>query len=179
MAQPDLAPRRQLASGWANARLEAGDDRDYHADQTASAVAFLAAYCRAGYDADGLISALSGARESLDATLADDSLPAVCQNAWKDMTGRFTHTASTFLEAYAEGEAVARGTVEVVEPIGSDNYLYLDVAEDFIARVDSSIEPAVGERVPITFDQAEVHLFEPGSRRDVFADERERQPATA
>ncbi|RYJ12904.1 ABC transporter ATP-binding protein [Halogeometricum borinquense] len=51
-------------------------------------------------------------------------------------------------------------TVDVVEPIGSDNYLHLDVGTDFIARVDSDVEPTVGDTIEITFDQSAVHLFD-------------------
>ncbi|AEH38730.1 ABC transporter ATP-binding protein [Halopiger xanaduensis] len=81
------------------------------------------------------------------------------------------------VESAAEG--VVKGTVEVVEPIGSDNYLYMDLAEDFIARVDSSIEPDVGERVALTFDESDIHLFEPETGIDVFATERDRTVVAA
>lgn len=101
-----------LAPGWANARLEDGDDRDYQADQTASVLAFLAAYRRAGFDADGLDPCLAAGRASLDSTLADDGRPVPCQNAWEDMTGRFTHTAATFLEAYGELAATESDAAE-------------------------------------------------------------------
>ncbi|ELZ70587.1 glucan 1,4-alpha-glucosidase [Haloferax volcanii DSM 14919] len=93
-----------LAPGWANARLESGDDADYQADQTGSVIAFLAAYHDRCAD-DGLRTdieeTLSRALDSLDDTLDDDGLPVDCQNAWENMTGRFSHTAATFLEAYA------------------------------------------------------------------------------
>ena len=100
-----------LAPGWANARLEDGPDADYQADQTASVVAYLARARADGVDVDGLDATLRDALASLDATLADDGLPVVCQNAWEDSVGRFTHTAATFLEAYSElalhGEGIA------------------------------------------------------------------------
>ena len=57
------------------------------------------------------------------------------------------------------GEGI-EATVDVVEPVGSDNYLHLDVAADFIARVDSDVEPTVGDTVEVTFDQSDVHLFD-------------------
>jgi len=90
-----------LAPGWANGRLEAGESPDYQADQTASVVAFLARARAAGVEVDGLDEALGRALVSLDETLAADGRPVVCQNAWEDATGRFTHTAATFLEAYS------------------------------------------------------------------------------
>ena len=51
-------------------------------------------------------------------------------------------------------------TVEVVEPVGSDNYLYLDVAESFIARVDTNVTPTAGQRIRVDFDADGVHLFD-------------------
>ena len=94
-----------LAPGWANARLETGDGVDYQADQTGSVIAFLATYYAAGIDDADLearvVDTLADAIDSLDETLLDDGRPMVCQNAWEDAIGRFTHTAATFLEAYS------------------------------------------------------------------------------
>jgi glucoamylase len=92
-----------LAPGWANARLESGDDSDYQADQTASVTAFLARYLRTGEPADPerVRDTLLAALDALEDTLADDGLPIACQNAWENMQGRFSHTAFTFLHAYA------------------------------------------------------------------------------
>ena len=91
-----------LAPGWANARIEDGPDVDYQADQTGSAIAYLAQARAAGADVDGLDETLVAALVGLDQTLEPDGRPVVCQNAWEDMTGRFTHTTATFLEAYSE-----------------------------------------------------------------------------
>jgi multiple sugar transport system ATP-binding protein len=53
-------------------------------------------------------------------------------------------------------------TVEVVEPMGSDNFLTLDVGheESWVARVASSYTPTHGDRIHITFDQAALHVFD-------------------
>ena len=94
-----------LAPGWANARLETGDGVDYQADQTGSVIAFLATYYAAGIPDDDLEArveaTLGRAVDSLDETLLEDGRPMVCQNAWEDSIGRFTHTTATFLEAYS------------------------------------------------------------------------------
>jgi len=94
-----------LAPGWANAKLEAGSDDDYQADQTGSVIAFLANYYASGIEDDDLearvVDTLEAALESLDGTLEADGRPMVCQNAWEDSTGRFAHTTATFLEAYS------------------------------------------------------------------------------
>ncbi|MFC6951758.1 glucan 1,4-alpha-glucosidase [Halorubellus litoreus] len=103
-----------LAPGWANSRVE-GDGDDYQADQTASVVSALADYhrYRQATDADAaseradapaldaVVDAIAAGVDVLDDTLEADGLPGACQNAWEDMTGRFAHTAATYLAAYA------------------------------------------------------------------------------
>ncbi len=64
------------------------------------------------------------------------------------------------LPATGDERTVLETTVEVVEPIGSDNYLYLDVADDFIARVESDVEPAPGDTIRVTFAESDVHVFD-------------------
>ncbi|MFC4543486.1 glucan 1,4-alpha-glucosidase [Halosolutus amylolyticus] len=99
----------ELAPGWANARLEDGSTADYQADQTASVAAFLATYLRRIDPSDDRVrETLTAALDGMDATLSADGLPGRVQNAWENMTGRFTHTAATYLEAYA---AIARAPV--------------------------------------------------------------------
>ncbi|WP_101297202.1 glycoside hydrolase family 15 protein [Halegenticoccus soli] len=104
-----------VAPGWANARVEGAASAEYQADQTASVAAFLATLLRLRrgelpHDLAGRIrKTLRRAVDGLDETVGDDGLPIRCQNAWENMSGRFTHTAATFLEAYA---AVARAPVD-------------------------------------------------------------------
>jgi multiple sugar transport system ATP-binding protein len=51
--------------------------------------------------------------------------------------------------------------VEVVEVIGSDNFLYLDVAgQECRVRTPVEIEPEIGTTVRVTFDEADLHLFD-------------------
>jgi multiple sugar transport system ATP-binding protein len=70
-------------------------------------------------------------------------------------------------------------TVEVVEPIGSDNYLYLDLGADFIARVDSDVEPETGDTVRVTFDEKDVHLFDTRSGDSLLSADEEPAAVTA
>jgi glucan 1,4-alpha-glucosidase len=103
-----------LAPGWAHARVENSEKPEYQADQTASVVSFLAEFLaeqeheltadRAQEVRDAIAKGVAG----LDDSLEDDGLPEECQNAWENMIGRFTHTAATFLQAYA---AVAQSPV--------------------------------------------------------------------
>ncbi|SEP88216.1 Glucoamylase (glucan-1,4-alpha-glucosidase), GH15 family [Natrinema salaciae] len=99
-----------LAPGWAHGRVESGESDEYQADQTASVAAFLATYLRrVDPDDEQVREALAAALDGLDDSLAADGLPERVQNAWENMTGRFAHTAATFLEAYA---AIARAPVD-------------------------------------------------------------------
>ncbi|UTF53564.1 ABC transporter ATP-binding protein [Natronosalvus rutilus] len=67
-------------------------------------------------------------------------------------------------------------TVDVLEPIGSDNYLYLDIHDDFIARVNADVKPAVGETIEITFDESKIRLFDRDTGESLLHPQR-REPA--
>jgi len=51
-------------------------------------------------------------------------------------------------------------TVEVVEPVGADNYLYLDIEDGFSARVGAAVEPSMGETITVGFEESAVHVFD-------------------
>ncbi|UTF53566.1 glycoside hydrolase family 15 protein [Natronosalvus rutilus] len=98
-----------LAPGWANDHI-GGDGIDYQADQTASVLSYLAAYAGTSDERVREVEpVIERGLEGLDGTLAEDGLPVACQNAWENMAGRFTHTAATFLHAYA---AVAAAPID-------------------------------------------------------------------
>jgi len=104
-----------LAPGWANANVERNEDsREYQADQTATVTAFLATLLRERHgelDDDLTIEIRETVVEAVDALardVADNGLPEPCQNVWEDAVGQFTHTAATFVQAFA---AVARAPV--------------------------------------------------------------------
>ena len=74
-------------------------------------------------------------------------------------------------DAGAENSITA--TIDVVEPVGSDNFLHLDVTDEFIARVDSDVDLAPGDRVTLTFEESDVHLFDSDTGENVLARERD------
>ncbi|WP_418284394.1 ABC transporter ATP-binding protein [Halorubrum sp. DTA46] len=76
------------------------------------------------------------------------------------------------------GDETITAAVEVVEPIGSDNYVHLDVNDDFLARSDPSIKPEAGDEVGVTFGETDIHLFHPETGEDVFLTEEEVAAAT-
>ncbi|MCU4750403.1 ABC transporter ATP-binding protein [Halobacteria archaeon AArc-curdl1] len=50
--------------------------------------------------------------------------------------------------------------VDVLEPVGSDNYLYLEIRNGFIARVNADVKPDIGDPIEITFDESKIRLFD-------------------
>ncbi|WP_254530858.1 ABC transporter ATP-binding protein [Natrinema gelatinilyticum] len=83
------------------------------------------------------------------------------------------------VELATEGAAnIITATIDVVEPVGSDNFLYLDVNDEFIARVDSNADLDPGDRVTITFDETDIHLFDTETGRNVFASKRDAPTVT-
>jgi multiple sugar transport system ATP-binding protein len=77
------------------------------------------------------------------------------------------------------GEETLTATVEVVEPIGSDNYVHLDVSEDFLARAPADVLPEAGDEVGVTFSEADIHLFDAETGEDVFLTDEEIAAAVA
>lgn len=60
-------------------------------------------------------------------------------------------------------------TVEVVEVVGSDNYLYLDIGgTECRARTPPEIEPEQGSTIQITFDETQIHLFDQKSENAIL-----------
>ena len=71
------------------------------------------------------------------------------------------------------GNETLTATVEVVEPIGSDNYVHLDVNDDFLARSPADVKPEAGDEVGVTFEEDQIHLFDAETGEDVFLTEEE------
>jgi multiple sugar transport system ATP-binding protein len=58
---------------------------------------------------------------------------------------------------------------DVVETVGSDNYLYLDVGGDECrARVPSTIDPEVDSTVQVAFDETDIHLFDSTTEESIY-----------
>ncbi len=58
-------------------------------------------------------------------------------------------------------EKTLRGTVDVVEVVGSDNFIYLDLdGKECRVRTRSDIEPDLGSTFAFTFDEEDLHLFD-------------------
>ncbi|MCC5849437.1 MAG: sn-glycerol-3-phosphate ABC transporter ATP-binding protein UgpC [Verrucomicrobia bacterium] len=60
-------------------------------------------------------------------------------------------------------ESLIKAKVEVIEPMGSEVFLYLSVGEhSFVARVDGHEKAHVSQEVTLVFDMAKASYFEPG-----------------
>lgn len=60
-------------------------------------------------------------------------------------------------------------TVDIVETVGSDNFIYTEVGDqEFRVRTSSFIEPDVGSEMTLTFDTPDLHLFDYYSEDAVF-----------
>lgn len=76
-------------------------------------------------------------------------------------------------------EGIIKTIVDVVEPMGSDNFLYLRPIEgdqEIIARVDSEFRPEGGDEIYLSFDSHDAHFFDIDGQR-VSLNEEE-QPLT-
>ena len=63
-------------------------------------------------------------------------------------------------------------TVEVVETMGSDNYVYIEGGEgEVIVRTPPQVNPTEGETLELTFDEEDVVLFDAGTERTLLTEE--------
>jgi multiple sugar transport system ATP-binding protein len=70
--------------------------------------------------------------------------------------------------------------LDVLEPIGSDNYLYLTMGEDECrVRTPGDVKPAEGSTVTMRFDPSKLHLFREDTGRNILASVEEPVQATA
>jgi multiple sugar transport system ATP-binding protein len=61
-----------------------------------------------------------------------------------------------------------KATVEVVEPMGSETYVYLATGQNtFIARMDSHRHPRVGEVIELTLFLGKAHFFDSATEQTI------------
>ncbi len=66
------------------------------------------------------------------------------------------------------GSPPASAKVEVVEHMGSENFVHLTSGESsFMARMDTLVDPRPGEILPIVVDAGKIHLFDPATERAI------------
>ena len=68
----------------------------------------------------------------------------------------------------APPENIVKVNCEVVEPMGSEVYLYLNTGKHtFIARVGAHDRPQVNQDIDVVFDMSKVHFFDKGSEETI------------
>jgi len=71
--------------------------------------------------------------------------------------------SSDFMKDYKE-EAVVKGIVEVIEPLGPEILLDIRCGENsFVARVDPRVETDLGQEIKLILDMEKMHIFEADS----------------
>ena len=69
----------------------------------------------------------------------------------------------------APKENVVTATVEVVEPMGSEVYLYLKAGNhSMIARVGAHDRPAINQDMDLVFDMTQAHFFDRETQRAIL-----------
>lgn len=69
----------------------------------------------------------------------------------------------------APPENIIRVTCEVVEPMGSEVYLYLNTGRhNFIARVGAHDRPSINQDMDLVFDMSKVHFFDKDSEAAII-----------
>jgi multiple sugar transport system ATP-binding protein len=64
----------------------------------------------------------------------------------------------------------AKVTVEVVEPMGNETYIYFSTRKDspqFVARVNSTKNPATGKPLDMIFDMGYAHFFDQQTEKTI------------
>jgi multiple sugar transport system ATP-binding protein len=78
------------------------------------------------------------------------------------------------------GHNTVETQVDVVEPVGSDNYVYVSLAgQDCTVRAAASVRPSPGDTTLLAFDEDDIHLFDAETETNVLGDDRKllEQPA--
>lgn len=115
---------------------------------------------------DGKLVAESGDKLVFKETHFEVEMPA----AWKDELGPYVNKDITFgvrpedvgsIQAESvEGAPRIKAKVEVMEPMGSETYVYLNTGEhSFISRVDSHRKCQVGEQMDLAIYMDKAHVF--------------------
>ena len=61
-----------------------------------------------------------------------------------------------------------RGKVDVLEPLGSEVYLYMVIGDNsFIARVDPRTQAVVSDEYELIFDMNTMHIFDPTTQEAI------------
>jgi multiple sugar transport system ATP-binding protein len=103
--------------------------------------------------------------------LKEDTFALALPDQWKDKLESYAdkevifglrpeHVGSPTAES-TEGAPKIQASVEVIEPMGSETYLYMNTGtNDFIARVDSHRRCEVGDKLDLAIMLGKAHIFD-------------------
>jgi len=103
--------------------------------------------------------------------LVDDMNQAILAYADKEVTFgiRSEDIYDKLFVSEAPAENVIRANCEVVEPMGSEVYLYLNTGNHtFIARVGAHDRPEVNQDMDLVFDMSKVHFFDKDTEETII-----------
>ena len=95
--------------------------------------------------------------------IIDEMTPKLAKHEGKDVTLgiRAEDIYDKLFASEASADNTVRATCEVVEPLGSEVYLYLTSGRhNFIARVGAHDRPEVNRDMDLVFDMSKVHFFD-------------------
>ncbi len=82
-----------------------------------------------------------------------------------------------FAENVVEGENVADVNVEVVEPMGSEVYVYLSSGKhSFIARMDARTRAKPNDKLRVAFDLGHLHMFDKQTQKSLLTSHNVERP---
>jgi multiple sugar transport system ATP-binding protein len=78
--------------------------------------------------------------------------------------------ADVRMEQNVDQQSVVPVTVDVVEPMGSEIYLYLLTKgnQQFVARVDPMTKVEPGQEMQVVFDMSKMHAFDPTTQQTLM-----------
>ena len=103
--------------------------------------------------------------------VAEQTFTLTIPDEWKDKLADYVdkdvvfgirpeHVGSPTAES-TEGAPKIQASVEVIEPMGSETYLYMNTGtNDFIARVDSHRRCEVGDKIDLAVMMGKAHIFD-------------------
>jgi len=103
--------------------------------------------------------------------IVDDACPKIAPYVGKDiiMGIRSEDVYDKLFVSTAPPENIVRVTCEVVEPMGSEVYLYLSTGRHtFIARVGAHNKPQVNADMDVVFDMSKVHFFDTNTEETII-----------
>ena len=108
---------------------------------------------------------------SLKVKVSDAAVPKITPYAGHEITCgiRSEDIYDRLFASEASPENTVRATCEVVEPMGSEAYLYLKTgANTFVARVSGHARPQPNQDLDLVFDMSQAHFFDQSTEKAIL-----------